>query len=432
MANEQAKAAPDTSTAAPAKTDAGNPPQIDVENVTMEQLDGLFETGSAELPVKSGGEEKKGQETASPAKEPEKPKAGDEPPKVEEKAPKVDEPPAKAEEEVVETRSAEEIEQAATEASEAVKAEGGDQAAQDAAAEEARKPVAKTEEIPPKVEPAPAKEPEDKSRRFRVKDPIAQAALDLYKTFENTDTPITLAEAERRVRGGDQAPAPKKEEAAPVDYKGIVGTLETEVADIETKLETAGADEGLYTPEISKLTRELTRKVAALESAKRDLRDDEAATQLEAQERAAAWKQTVADSRTKAIALYPAVADDTTPLGKAVSERITAMRDPEHPDHNMLFAGSCPETITRMVAAELGIQPVAKAAEKTPPPAKKPEVVPKVRKVEPASGAKTAAGKGPTPEDAKNTVEYLKSGKATLEELDEAFGGKNPLLQVAV
>jgi hypothetical protein len=432
MATEQAKAATDTSTAAPA-TDAGNTPQIDIENVTMDQLENLFEHGSAELPVKSGGEEKKGQTETSKAKEPEKPQAGAEPPKVVEAA-KVEDPPAKVEDEVVETRTAEEIETAATEAVETVKAAGGDQAAQDAAAEEARKPVAKTEDPAkvdePKVdEPKPKIEPEDKSRRFRVTDPKAQAALEIYKAFEKTDTPITLAEAERRVLGGEE-PA-KKADPTP-ELKVVVSGLETEVADIEKKLEEAGANEGLYNADIAKLTVEHTRKVAALESAKRDLRDEAAAVQLEAEDRANTFKNTVAASRAKAIEQYPDVADDTTPLGKAVSERITAMRSPDHPDHNILFAGSAPETVTRLVALELGIQPAAKKAVKVEaPPAKKPEIPPK-RKVEPVSGAKTAAGKGPTPEDAKNTVEYLKSDKASLAELDSAFGANNPLLQIAV
>jgi hypothetical protein len=32
-------------------------PQIDIGNVTIDQLDGLFETGTAELPVKASGGE---------------------------------------------------------------------------------------------------------------------------------------------------------------------------------------------------------------------------------------------------------------------------------------------------------------------------------------------------------------------------------------
>lgn len=405
MDETQAGAASSSATAAPA---GAGTPQIDVENTTLEQLDQLMETGTAELPVKSDGKEK---EATPPPKEEKPAKAGEQPP---------------AGEEVVETRSQEEIDQAVTTAVDQVKDEGGDQAAQDAAAEAARQPK-------PKVEPPPKKdekEPEDKVRRFRIKDPIAQATLELFKTFENTDTPITLAEAERRVRGEPAPPAkettPKVEEPT---LQQVVSTLEAEVADLKSKLDTAGGDEALFTKEIAQWTQQLAEKTADLKLSKRDLADAEADAKAEAEESAANWKTSVDKSRAIAIEAYPAVADDTTPLGKAVAERITAMRDPSHPDHNLLFAASCPEIVTMKVADELGIAPVKKAGKETPP-VKEAEAPPKSKKVEPASGVKSAAGKGPTPEDAKKRVEYLKT-EGTLEELDEVFNAKDPLSQLA-
>ncbi len=414
MDDQQAEAAKSSAPAAP--TGAGTP-QIDTENVTMEQLDQLFESGSAELPVKSDGKESGKEAAASPtAKEP-PPK---EEPKKEEPAKAGDQPPAG---QVVETRSQEEIDAEVETAVQKAKDDGGDEAAQEAAAEAARQPKAKEE--PP---PAAKEEPEERSRRFRIKDPIAQAALEIFKAFENTDNPITLAEAERRVRGGE---APKKEEP-PVetkpDFRTIVSTLETEVADLKSKLDAAGGDEGLYTKEISQWTQALADKTADLKLAKRDLADAEEDARLEAEESAANWKTSVDKSRAKAIETYPAVADEATPLGKAVADRITAMRSPSHPDHNLLFSASVPEIVTRMVADELGIAPVKKV--ETPIVQKKQEPPPKSKKVEPASGVKSAAGTGPTPEDAKKRVEYLKTD-GTLEELDEVFNAKDPLSQLA-
>jgi hypothetical protein len=415
MADQQAEAVP-TNAAAPSGADTA--PVIDVENVTMEQLENLFERGSAELPVKAGGE-KSQEEPAKPKVEapaPAKVEAGETPPAVVE--------PVVAAEEVVDSRTPEEIETAATEAAEAVKAEGGDEAAQTAAAEAARAPVAAEAEVKP--------EPEDKSRRFRVKDPIAQAALDLYKTFENTDAPISLAEAERRVRGEAAPVAKEPVEPAKVEpaLQEVVTTLETEVADIKAKMAVAGGDEGLYTAEIATLTVELAEKTADLKLAKRDLKQQEQAAQASAQSATTAFKAKVDESRAKAIKAYPDVANDATPLGKAVAARIAAMRDKSHPNHQVLFTGSAPQFITKEVADELGIKPVAETAAPTPP---KPKVTtPAPKKVTPVSGARSTAAAAKTPEDAKKqTVDYLRT-EASLDELDDAFGAKDPLRLIAV
>jgi hypothetical protein len=433
MADQQAQAAP--SQAAPSTTDGGTP-QIDVENVTMEQLDNLFERGSAELPVKSEGGEKAQEPAKKEDPPPAKAKAEDPPPKKEEPVtPAGDEPPATTgeEEEVVESRTTDEIEAAVTEAVQKVIDDGGDQAAQDEAAEAARQPVAKVEAAPA---PAAAKkeEPEEKSRRFRVKDPIAQAALELYKTFENTDTPITLAEAERRVRG-DAAPEkkePAKAAAVEPNLQEVVTTLDAKVTDLKSKLEAAGGDEALFTKEIAQWQIELSDAQSDLKLARRDLKEAQELAQLEAEETDQAFKTAVDKSRAKATELYPDVADENTALGKAVAERIVAMRSKSHPDHNILFTGSAPEVITRTVADELGIAAKTKKAA-APPPKPKPATPPAAKKVTPVSGARSAAASAPTPEDAsKKTVEYLKSDEASLADLDKAFGADKPLQLIGV
>jgi hypothetical protein len=195
MDEPQAKAADDAKTAADLIA-AGATPQLNQEEVTLGQLDELFTTGSAELPHTVSGE---GKATGKVEGEPDKtePEPGAKPAegKVEEEV--------VVDEEVVETRSAEEIEEAVTAARQKVVDEGGDEAAQEAAAEEARKPVAAE-----KVEDEPVVEEEEletdeeeekaKSKRFRVKDPMARAALELYRAAEEAGEPITLAEAESR------------------------------------------------------------------------------------------------------------------------------------------------------------------------------------------------------------------------------------------
>ena len=53
-------------------------------------------------------------------------------------------------------------------------------------------------------------------------------------------------------------------------------------------------------------------------------------------------KQLRANAKAKAIELYPDAANVATPLGKAVADRIAALKDPDHPDHAILYADSAP------------------------------------------------------------------------------------------
>jgi hypothetical protein len=394
-------------------------PQIDIGNVTIDQLDGLFETGTAELPVKASGGESQVVDAPAGAEKKDDPPAGDTPPVV------VDPPVVEA----AETRTPEEIETAATAAIEKVKADGGDQAAQDAAAEAARAPGAPKVEAPPapKVEEPPKVEDElQLVQRPRLKDPIDQQIAAVFKAAELSGTKISWAEAERRVKG-DAAAAVKTDDPPVVvpDLTTTVSTLESEIADIETRLTTAGADEGLYNAEIAKLNIEHTKKVAALETAKLRLADAQADAKDEAEEADTAWKTAAAESRAQALELYPAIADKSTPLGKAVSERIEKLNDPKNPDHNILFAASAALTIAAQEAEKLGIQPAKKAA--APPPAKPPVVIPPVTKQAPVSGAASSASDANKPEDAKKkTVAYLQSNEASLQDLDAAQGAAEP------
>lgn len=422
MADEASAQTPTTS-AAPAGADS---PQIDTEKVTLEQLDELMTSGKAELPMLDSGGEQAGKTPAAeaPVVEP--------PPKVE--PPVVEEPKAKVEPEppaaevIEETRTAEEIAEAQTAARERVKAEGGDEAAQDAAAEEVAKPTAAAPDAPV-VEPEPKVEDEDKGDRFRHKDPVNRAINALFKARQAAGNEITWAEAERLVKGD---PAEALAVVEEVDHQAIVTTLETEVADIVKKLDDLGANEGIYNPEISKLHQEHANKIADLKLAKRDQRIAGERAEADARTAAEQSKQARATAKAKALEAYPAAGDDTTPLGKAVSERIEAMRNPNHPDHSILFADSAPLTIVRDVAAELGIQPVAKKAAVPPatPPAKPAPAAPPKSKMSPASGAKTSVPAAPPQEDAKKYVEHLKSDAATLDELDAVFepGGSQKTL----
>lgn len=418
MDEPQAKAADDAKTAADLIA-AGATPQLNQEEVTLGQLDELFTAGSAELPHTVSGE---GKATGKVEGEPDKtePEPGAKPAegKVEEEV--------VVDEEVVETRSAEEIEEAVTAARQKVVDEGGDEAAQEAAAEEARKPVAKVEDEPVVEEEDEELETEEeekaKSKRFRVKDPMARAALELYRAAEEAGEPITLAEAESRVAG------PKKEPVKvepPVDHAKIVTDLETEVADLERQLDEATSAEKNFDGDAGKIVKDLSKKQADLAVARMKAEQATEAARLADDAERATSEENRTKAHRQAIEDYPDVVDKKTKLGKAVTERIAKMKsDPKHPDRPILFADSAPYTIVQMVARELGIAPVAK---KVSPPAKTKVAAPPRKVVNPAPGGKSSVpAQVKSPEDAKKqTVEYLKT-EATLEELDAVFGMGEP------
>lgn len=417
MAEETpAKAASDTATAA-ALIAAGNKPQPDVGAASLEQLDQLFTTGSAELPHTVSGEgEPTGKVEDPPAKI--EPKPGEEP-----ATGKVDEPVVVEEEVVEETRSPEEIEQAKAEARKRVADEGGDEAAQEAAAAEAAEPV-KAEEV---VEEEVVEEEEAGPKgieRPRLKDPVDQQIAYIFKVNKDAGTPISWAEAEKRVKGEPPAPAEPVKVEPPVDHAKIVGDLETEVAALEKQLAEKGEAEGNFDAAAAKLVSDLAEKKGDLKLAKRDMKEAEDLAKAQDDAARAESETNRTEAHKTALGEYPDVADKTTVLGKAVADRIAAMKkNPKHPDRPILFADSAPLTIVRMVAGELGIAPVKKVT----PPAK-PKVVAPLRKVvSPAPGGKSsAAAPAKTPEEAKKqTVEYLKN-EASLEELDNLFGMGDP------
>jgi hypothetical protein len=398
------EASVETDPAATAVAEAtGTEPQPDWEEVSVDQLDTLFETGVLTLPVRPSGEG-----TVPPAKEVEaKAAPGDKPVAVEPA------PPAKVEDEVVETRSAEEIEADVATARAAAVEAGLDEAAQEAAAAEAAAPKGEIEV-----------KPEDEItgiQRPRLRNKVDQQIAAVFKAAEAAEMPISWAEAERRVKGDPPAkvePVVVAPVAAP-DFAGTVATLETEVADIKAKLTSAGADEGLFNAAISTLTIELADKTADLKLAQRDLRQaaDQAAREAVSIKTASDAARAVA--KAAAVERWPAAGDATTPLGKAVAARIAQLKDPKHPDHAILFADSAPLTIVRDVADELGIAPVAK---KAAPPVKPKVEAPPRKVVSPAPGNKTAVAPGKPAEDAKRTEAYLTGPDATLQEMDAAQG----------
>jgi hypothetical protein len=390
---------------------AADKPVIDMENVTLEQLDDLLGgKGTATLPMVVNREEKAGESGATGPAETGAAETG-----------------ATGAAETGATGPAETGATGSAESGESGPAETGD-------VETGATGPAETGATGPEESGAtgPA---DDKGDRFRYSDPDDRAINALYRARKGTNREITWAEAERLVKGETTgASGPPAVEA--IDYDKVVGDLETEVNDIKKKLDDAGANEGVFDTTISKLTQDLAEKTADLKLAKRDQRI--ATEQAEAESRRQAEASAKERQKAKAQALedYPDAGDDATPLGAAVAAEIAAMKNPNHPDHSILYADSAPLVIVERVAKRLKIQPKAKkpaAPPATPPPVTPPAAPPK-SKVTPPSGAKTSVTQAQPQEDAKKYVEHLKSPAATLEELDAVFepGGQQKTLQTVV
>jgi hypothetical protein len=282
----------------------------------------------------------------------------------------------------------------------------------------------------PPVEPpaaAPAAEPPEPSgeipERFRFKDPTDRAIAAVKKAADVNGTPITWSEAERRVRGEPVAPQPRVDPIAQVSVE--IDTLKSEIAGLEAQIDPADdSDEILSTKEMRAATVKLTEKRTELLKAELRLENVQAVQEGERLTALDIQKSEREKSKNRAIAEYPDAGSVDTPLGKAIAKKFEEMKNPRHPDHPILYADTAPERVTEIVAKELGIAPKPKT------PTVKPAIPPPPtqKKATPVSGAKTAVPEKPAEaKDDKKSIEYLRSDKASLADLDDAFGANEGL-----
>lgn len=383
-------------------------PNIDIGEVTLEQLDKLMTTGSAELPVVDSGQGASGPAGASgPGDDGATGATGP----VETGATGVAE--------TGETGAAETGETGAAETGETGAAETGETGA-------AQTGAAETGETGPTGATGPDDDEKDETRfRHRGSNRAINA---LFKAREAAGKPITWAEAERIVLGSDVS-GPTGQAAAPTalssQLETQVGTLRTEVEGLRAQLDAAGENEGVFDKSLAKIVQDLAAKEADLRLAERDLREAKEDEADAIEDENAQWTANSQKSKATALEMYgeAGLGNEKTAYGKAVADYVIAMRDPKHPDHQILFAATAPETIAMKVATKMGIQPKKKATAAAATPTNPPPVIPPKSKVAPVTGAKSSAAAQPTKEDAQKQLEHLQSDDVTLQELDELFEG---------
>jgi rubrerythrin len=247
QAQESASATPNTG------ADGSN---IDIGEVTLEQLDKLMTTGTAELPVVDSGQGASGPAGATgPGDDGATGATGP------------GETGATGAAETGETGAAETGETGAAETGETGAAETGETGAAETGA-------AETGETGPTGATGPDDDEKDETRfRHRGSNRAINA---LFKAREAAGKPISWAEAERIVLGSDVS-GPTGEAAAPTaasaQLETQVSTLRTEVEGLRRQLDEAGENEGVFDKSLAKLVQDLAAKEADLRLAERDLRE---------------------------------------------------------------------------------------------------------------------------------------------------------------
>jgi hypothetical protein len=244
---------------------------------------------------------------------------------------------------------------------------------------EPAEPTEPTAEAPtgePAAEPAPTIDPEEAAGRYRLKGKLAAVA-------QLTKEGMSEAEAIERVYGkSPTAPTEPTEPAAPVEDP--VAKLETELADVRTKLKTAAAEGVLYNDELDALNERRSELLIEIREAKGAKARAEAEAEAQAQQ--SEDEQFDAEWQTESATLaewYGDAAKDDGALGRVfLEEGSKAAKDPSHRFHRHWQSGTfTPLTIGPLLAAELNISRVSKA-----PAAAAPQSPPPPSRVLPVSG----------------------------------------------
>lgn len=268
----------------------------------------------------------------------------------------------------------------------------------------ADEPLAPVQELPKAGETKPTDaagdtpQTEDETKvsdRLRINhlnesDKVLQNAVTLM-----TRGGMSLQEAYGRVFGQPEVSqaAPAIPEAAPTE----ITTLEAQLAELDTKLDEAGATDGFFNPEVAKLTKEFARLSAKLEMAKlAEIGNTEKRTSLDEA------KHLV---RSDVAKTWPDIGNPETPLymlARGVSQGV--WNNPAHPKHRLAqqaegnakmhgeFVTYCAEEAAKMLgmAAPERTDPTARA-----PIAVQAVVAAAVRQPGPASGSRATAPPSP-------------------------------------
>jgi hypothetical protein len=201
-------------------------------------------------------------------------------------------------------------------------------------------PPAPEESAAPEPEPEAEQEQEDEFANMAEEE---RRALEIRRRNPDLTLEAALGMARKQLGGGEDADGEQKEP-----------TLAERIAAIESALDEAGANEGLFTKEVADLTKEHARLLAEQAAQEAVARvKQEAVTE----ERTAEMKAEREESYARAAASCPDALDPNTPIGKSLSAVIA---EAERTNNPLLYDPQAPELFLALANARL---PEAQRAE---------------------------------------------------------------------
>jgi len=248
---------------------------------------------------------------------------------------------------------------------------------------EEQHPVATVEPVTPEAE----EEPEEArvSKRVRIdhlpdnERALVQAANLLVKANK-----ITFDQAWAQVNGRPSTPQieqitePEQPQTPPE-----ITQLETEIADIESKLDAAAENGELFTKDIADLTRQQAKKYAQLEALK-------SRYDTTAQVEKSMSAKTVSEQRqailSAAVDDYPGLGDNTSEHWQLARDLALAAQNPNHRHHDQSVSVNAPRFFADEAARTLKIAPRVKGSSIVSPSVPSQTQTPQAKPVQPAPG----------------------------------------------
>lgn len=200
----------------------------------------------------------------------------------------------------------------------------------------------------------------------------------------------SFTEALDRLRGIMPTPATPEPEPVAPEPPAEITAFETEIAEIQAKMDAIADGEQVYGPEINKLTQQLIMANAKLEAAR--VRFE---SQVETQ--AIVSDATFEQQRTAVLKTtakeYPQMTDKTSEQWMLARDLAKAASDPSHPDYQQSVSLDAPRFFAQKAAKLLQIKP-ATASPSAPQPATPTASSPAASqpaKPAPAPGSRTTA-----------------------------------------
>lgn len=256
-------------------------------------------------------------------------------------------------------------------------------------------PVEKSpEELAAEAEAAKATEQHEPADRIRMgkeytdaDKALVNAAHMLVKAGRAKD----FTEAFARVSGLTQPVQEQPPEPVAPEPPAEIVSLESEIAGLEAKLDAIAEAEGVFTPEINALNKQLSRANAKLEAARVRF-DSQVETKTIVDD--ASFEQQRSDVLKVTARDYPQMMDKTSEQWNLARDLAKAASDPSHPDYQQSIGLEAPRFFAQKAAKLLQIKPATAPPSAPQPPTATSSAVNQPPKPGPAPGSRTTA---PTP-----------------------------------